>query len=1211
MESLLRLSAATIHLDQGRVLREDGSLLALSTREVALLRYLAARPGVEVSRETLLTEVWGYAGAVVSRAVDNTVARLRARIEADPAEPRHLLTAHGAGYRLDLGAAPTPVVVSERAAPALKLGAAVVHLGAMSIERGGERRPLSALEAALLEALASDPGRPWSRAELGRRLYGRADPDSRALDALVFRLRASLEEDPAEPRFLRTVRGKGYQLVLEPGAEAGALAVAALEDEARWWRRHPEAATEALHAAHSLLARLATLRGGKTWESPDSRFRASFPSVDEALRWAGEAQARLLELPWPAPLLDEPALAPVRDAEGRLIYRGPRVAMAVHVASGPLPEARWWGAEAVELEPMLARAAGGAARVSKAALQRASAEVWGELAVQGDDDGDPPDTVVVVPRGLGGRLHRGAAQAELEPMIGRDELYEAAQAALRQARAIVLRGPGGVGKTRLARALLSGLSRSLPGGGRWCDLSESVDRDTALLALQRALDLPGEGDALPRIGRALAFRGASLLVLDNAEQVAEVAGEFGRVLLAAAPELLLVITSREPVAVGQDLPVPPLSLADAEALFLARARRAAGAFVLPPEQLPVLRALLQRLDRLPLAIGLAAGWMGLSTVPELLDHLERAGALEGPGQGRHASLRTAIAWSWRRLSPWEVHGLQALSCFPGGFSLEAAEEVLDLADRWPDAPEPRPLLRRLVDRSLVAVEPAEDGPRYRLYEAVRACARERLDAETRAELERGLVLYCAQFGLPSARRALFQRGQEARRARVRAERVNLDAACQLAIEAGQPCGGLALLLGELYRREGPCARGLELVRAANALEPDPVLRAELGLQEGRLLKEIDRPLEALPVLGEVFHFASERALPAAARDAAGLLSVSNMNATRRAEALTWARVWLSLCAAAPDPAVEAMARAWLVRVDPSLAPAEGLRVLEQSLVAVLASGDLIRELAIRWHLGRVAIYQGRLSQARAVLLEGIEVARQVGSPLEAVYLLRLLALALELLGEEDELTRRLQEGVALAGSLGQSGDEGLMRTRLGALRVRQGDLAAAERAFAAARRALAELPHTLNALYLEQQMAWYHLAWRDAKSAEAAVSLAVAGYRRLGNQGNLVEALAVAATVALARGDLRAAEAFVTEGLATGGEGALPEPQVEIRCAAGRLALARGEGAEAARHLAEARRLAEEAGFGALSPPGRRIRGLAEALGVQETFAQDHASVLG
>ena len=94
----LVLRACTVDMHRGQVCR-DGKTLRLTTKEVALLAYLVARPDALVSRDALLAAVWGYSEGVVSRAVDTTIRRLRTKIERDPKAPDHVLTVYGEGYR--------------------------------------------------------------------------------------------------------------------------------------------------------------------------------------------------------------------------------------------------------------------------------------------------------------------------------------------------------------------------------------------------------------------------------------------------------------------------------------------------------------------------------------------------------------------------------------------------------------------------------------------------------------------------------------------------------------------------------------------------------------------------------------------------------------------------------------------------------------------------------------------------------------------------------------------------------------------------------------------------------------------------------------------------------------------------------------------------------------------------------------------------------
>ncbi len=95
----VRLGEVTVNL-RDREVRSGTTVVALTTREFDLLQYFIEHQGETLSRQRLLTQVWGYENSVVTRTVDNFVARLRRHIEADALRPRHLLTVHGSGYRL-------------------------------------------------------------------------------------------------------------------------------------------------------------------------------------------------------------------------------------------------------------------------------------------------------------------------------------------------------------------------------------------------------------------------------------------------------------------------------------------------------------------------------------------------------------------------------------------------------------------------------------------------------------------------------------------------------------------------------------------------------------------------------------------------------------------------------------------------------------------------------------------------------------------------------------------------------------------------------------------------------------------------------------------------------------------------------------------------------------------------------------------------------
>ncbi len=213
--------SGVLDLRAGVLQPERGAPVSLTSREHRLVTYLAQRPGQDVSRDELLREVWGYSGAVLTRAVDATVSRLRAKIEQTPRSPRCLLTAHGEGYRFVPVGAEVPASVAGPADRAASVGAALtleggalVDTGRLVVERGGERGTLTTQEGAILEVLAGAEGRVVEPAKLCREALGGAS--RRALVHAISRLRVKIEPAPSAPVALLSVRGKGYRLALRP-----------------------------------------------------------------------------------------------------------------------------------------------------------------------------------------------------------------------------------------------------------------------------------------------------------------------------------------------------------------------------------------------------------------------------------------------------------------------------------------------------------------------------------------------------------------------------------------------------------------------------------------------------------------------------------------------------------------------------------------------------------------------------------------------------------------------------------------------------------------------------------------------------------------------------------------------------------------------------------------------------------------------------------
>ena len=341
----------------------------------------------------------------------------------------------------------------------------------------------------------------------------------------------------------------------------------------------------------------------------------------------------------------------------------------------------------------------------------------------------------------------GNLPAETTSFIGRRRELAELRKKLTTARLVSLVGPGGVGKTRLAIRIGTGLTRSFRDGAWLVELAEV--RDPALIgnATLAALDLRDQAATEPRALLLSYLRDKELLlVVDNCEHLLGAAAVLVTDVLKAAPGVRVIATSREPLSVPGEhvLPIPPLELPRAQAdesldqlrqnesveLFTERASAASGTFELTASNRAVVVDLCRRLDGLPLAIELAAVRTRVLSVEQILDRLtDRFGLLTGGSRAalpRHQTLRTTIEWSHDLLGSGERTLLRRLCVFGGRFTLEDVESVCTSDD----VPAARVLdvLSSLVDKSLVMKEDTRGPACYRLHETMREFAGLELEA---------------------------------------------------------------------------------------------------------------------------------------------------------------------------------------------------------------------------------------------------------------------------------------------------------------------------------------------------------------------------------------------------------------------------------------------------------------------------------------------------
>jgi predicted ATPase/DNA-binding CsgD family transcriptional regulator len=335
---------------------------------------------------------------------------------------------------------------------------------------------------------------------------------------------------------------------------------------------------------------------------------------------------------------------------------------------------------------------------------------------------------------------------EPNSFIGRERELAELRQMLGRTRALTLCGPGGIGKTRIALRLLALAAAEFPDGVWFVELADLQQADLVVSRIAGVIGITEEAGRplLETLGDALRPR-QLLLALDNCEHLLDACAQVGRHLLASAPGLRLLSTSREPLSVAAETiwRVPPLSVAPAGAdpaaggdvhryeavrLFADRAAASRPGFAIGPGNAAAVASICRALDGMPLAIELAAARVRALSVEQISARLDdRFGLLttgDRSAAPRQRTLRAAIDWSYELLTAPERAMFRRLSVF-SGWSLEMAEQVC--SDEDLPAAEVLGLTAALVDKSLVVLDPEVLGQaRYRMLDTIRKYAALRL-----------------------------------------------------------------------------------------------------------------------------------------------------------------------------------------------------------------------------------------------------------------------------------------------------------------------------------------------------------------------------------------------------------------------------------------------------------------------------------------------------
>lgn len=610
-----------------------------------------------------------------------------------------------------------------------------------------------------------------------------------------------------------------------------------------------------------------------------------------------------------------------------------------------------------------------------------------------------PETLPTTPRPEASyrteALAPGNLPASRDPFFGRAGELGALTARVRAGeRLLVLKGPGGTGKTRLSLAIAREVARDLDGGSWFVDLSEAVTAAGICSAVATAFHLPlDRQDPVRQLGRAFAYRGRALFVLDNVEQVVDALPETLSRWLDLAPEATFLCTSRVGLRLTGErvVEVEPLATDAAVDLFLDRSPRPPAA-----TERPVVEALVEALERMPLAIELAAARTRLLPLARIRERLSDRLRLLADGDrdrpARQRSLTASLDASVDLLPAWGRDALGQLAVFEGGLTLEAAEGVLDLSAH-PDAPWTVDVLGELVDASLLRVD--ADTGRFRMLVMVQEYARSRLDGRARARAEERHGAWFAAQGSEEAVARWARHGGVEHHQGLLPELDNLVAACRRALARGDGgvASGACVAAGDWLVFRGPLTTLTELATAVAAIPGAPL---------------------------------------AGRRRAVSLLATAHLNAGRLDEAAAAQETALRLAEDAADAAAQAFLWGrigWRLQLQGRAE--EAAAASERALAAAARDGTPQAELVALRETAGVHWLAGRLAPAEAAYRRALPLSRRLGDERTEAFCTGNLGLVLAYGGQRKagfEHLRRAREALAVRGD---RRNEALLRINLG------------------------------------------------------------------------------------------------------------------------------------------------------------------------------------
>jgi predicted ATPase/class 3 adenylate cyclase len=513
-----------------------------------------------------------------------------------------------------------------------------------------------------------------------------------------------------------------------------------IEGSTTRWERNRGAMQEALRRHNAILRAAIEQHGGRVFKTVGDAFCAAFARPDNAVAAMAAAQRTLV-------------------AEDFSVIDGLRVRVAIHTGLADERDADYFGPAVNRIARLIAIGHGGQILISGVTRDLAHdslpdgttlvdlgsqrlqdltepEHVW-QLSIAGLPVEFPPlRSLDTLPNNLA---------IQRTTFVGREHDVADVKELLERHRLLTLVGSGGVGKTRLAIQAGAELLDRYPDGVWFVDFAPISDPELIASVVAQALGMSQQqGRRVDESIPAWLRRKKLLLIFDNCEHVLERAAALADVILATAPDVRILATSRQGLDISGEavhrlpsLPVPAEAAAlkadeavryGAIALFVDRAKSADTRFALTDDTAPIVAEICRHLDGIPLAIELAAARVKVLSISHLAERLnERFKILTGGSRTalpRQKTLTAAIDWSYDLLTAKEQLLFARLGVFAGGFSLDAVTKVCsgDGADEIGIFD----VLASLADKSLVVADTSSEQERYRLLESTAAYALEKL-----------------------------------------------------------------------------------------------------------------------------------------------------------------------------------------------------------------------------------------------------------------------------------------------------------------------------------------------------------------------------------------------------------------------------------------------------------------------------------------------------